>query len=159
MNLRKTISPSIPSRLALVPALALALALTGCGEPSAPAPTGNFDLTVVATGIQSSNGQVRAVLCTEQEKFPNACAIKQAVPAASGKVTWEFKAVPAGTYAFAAFHDENDDNSINFAGGRMPSEGLMFSKNTMGRAGPPKFKQSAFELSENTKMIVKAKYF
>lgn len=138
----------------------MALFLVGCGESSAPpAPTGNFDLTVVATGVNSDSGQVRAVLCAQAENFPNDCEIKQVAPAASGNVMFMFKAVPAGTYAFAAFHDENDDQKINFADGRTPSEGLMFSNNAMGRMGPPQFKQSAFELAKDTKMMVQARYF
>ncbi|MCY7294744.1 DUF2141 domain-containing protein [Alteromonas sp. a30] len=139
--------------------LAAILALVGCGEDKTTEYSGTYDLKIVATDINSSGGFVRGVLCTEKEDFPNQCAIAKDVEASAGQVVWEFIGVPAGEYAFAAYHDENNDNKINFVDGRMPSEGLMFSNNSMGRAGPPSFKQSAFKLVKNTKMVVQAKYF
>ncbi|UAA40060.1 DUF2141 domain-containing protein [Paraneptunicella aestuarii] len=124
-------------------------------SPSALA--ANYNLTVVATGISSEAGSVRAVLCTKEEAFPNTCAIREAVPAKKGVVKIEFKDVPEGEYAFAAFHDENDDGRID-SKGRMPSEGLLFSNNAMGRMGPPSFKQSAFELLDNKRLMVQIRY-
>ncbi len=121
--------------------------------------SGKASLTIVATGIKSDQGFVRAMLCAEGERFPNQCQIKQIKKATKGMVKFTFTDVPSGTWAFAAFHDENDDKRINFNSGRMPAEGLLFSNNAMGRVGPPSFKQSAFELQNDKKLLVKARYF
>jgi len=146
--------------IAIVLGSVAALTLIGCGENASEETqyTGQHDLKIVATGIRSSGGYVRGVLCSEGEGYPNQCAITQDVEAKEGQVVWEFKSVPAGKYAFAAYHDENNDKKINFVDGRMPSEGLMFSNNVMGRSGPPNFNQSAFKLTKSTKMVVQAKY-
>ena len=117
----------------------------------------SYKLTVVATGIKSETGTIRAVLCTKGERFPNTCAIREAVPAKKGVVKITFNDVPQGEYAFAAFHDENDDTRLN-SKGRMPAEGLLFSNNAMGRMGPPSFKQSAFEIADDKRVMVQARY-
>lgn len=146
--------------IAMTLGVVVALSLAGCGDNNKEVTqySGQHDLKIVATGIRSSTGYVRGVLCTASEGYPNQCAITQDVEAKEGQVVWEFKSVPAGKYAFAAYHDENNDKKINFLNVRMPSEGLMFSNNMMGRSGPPNFNQSAFELTKSTKMVVQAKY-
>lgn len=146
--------------IAMTLGVVITLSLTGCGDNKQEVTqySGQHDLTIVATGIRSSGGCVRAVLCTESEGYPNQCAITQDIKAKEGQVVWEFKSLPAGKYAFAAYHDENNDKKINFINGGMPSEGLMFSNNVMGRSGPPNFNQGSFELMKNTKMVVQAKY-
>lgn len=147
--------------MAAVLGAAIMFLLAGCGEKAQDSAKfeGQHDLKIVATGVRSSGGYMRAMLCAPGDNFPNQCALAQDVEAKEGQVVWEFRSIPAGQYAFAAYHDENNDKKINFVDGRMPSEGLMFSNNVMGRAGPPSFKQSAFDLTKSTKMVVQAKYF
>ena len=119
----------------------------------------SHELTVVVTGVNSAEGNIRAVLCQEDEQFPNVCEIKQVVPAAEGTVKIVFSDIPAGEYAFAAFHDANDDQRLNFSQSGMPAEGLIFSQDAMGRMGPPNFQDSAFELTEDQRILAAARYF
>ncbi|EKE87560.1 DUF2141 domain-containing protein [Idiomarina xiamenensis] len=117
------------------------------------------ELTVVVTGVSSAEGNIRAVLCQEDEQFPNVCEIRQVVPAAEGTVKIVFPDIPAGEYAFAAFHDANDDQRLNFSQNGMPAEGLIFSQDAMGRMGPPNFQDSAFELTDDQRILAAARYF
>ena len=53
------------------------------------------------------------------------------------------KDLPAGTYALALVHDENDNLKIDTGLFGIPTEGFCFSKNAMGLFGPPSFKDAA----------------
>lgn len=125
---------------------------------TASAQSDGHELTVIVSGVNANGGNLQVVLCTEGENFPNACAMQKRVKATAGMTKFSFENVPDGKYAFAAFHDENDDSQLNFSTRGMPKEGLIFSKNAMGRMGPPSFKSSAFQVNKDVKQIVKVNY-
>jgi len=88
--------------------------------------------TVVITidRVQSSQGMVLAQLCDNPEGYPRTnCAYQQAVPAREGSVTLTFHDVLPGSYALAAFHDEDSDFMPT-----IPGEGYAYSNN----AAPPR---------------------
>lgn len=118
-----------------------------------------YDVTVALAKVRSEQGNIIAVLCTEKENFPNQCLRRQVVKAKKGVVMLTFNEVENGKFAVAAFHDENDNQKIDSNQYGYPAEGVAFSNNVMGPAGPPSFKQSQLDITKDTKTIVKMLYF
>ncbi|MGD9538425.1 MAG: DUF2141 domain-containing protein [Alphaproteobacteria bacterium] len=77
------------------------------------------------------------------------------VPARPGDIPVVFEGLPPGTYAVAAFHDENVSGSVdtNFLG--IPTEGYGFSNGARVFLGPPSFKDAAVELPPKAKVETK----
>lgn len=78
---------------------------------------------------------------------------KERVAIVNGVASATFKDIPFGTYSVAVFHDENDnfDLDANFVG--IPKEDYGFSNNARKKYGPPSYKDTLFELSENEKTL------
>ena len=66
---------------------------------------------------------------------------------------YTFTNLKPGTYAAAAFHDENSDKKINSNLLGIPKEGIGVSNNVKGRFGPPKFDDAKFTFSQPTQTI------
>lgn len=80
------------------------------------------------------------------------------------KVTGEeaianFEAVPAGAYAVAVYQDINENNNLDTKILGIPKEPVGFSKNKMGKMGPPDFDDVAFvlESGESKSLTIKMK--
>lgn len=108
---------------------------------------------VVVRGVASSRGQVNIAICT-RETFMRRCAISRNVPARRGEVSALFARVPAGQYAVTAFHDEDGDGRIGRNAMGIPTEGYGFSRNAMGRQGPPSFADAAVPISASGGRVV-----
>jgi uncharacterized protein (DUF2141 family) len=123
------------------------LLLAGLLLPAAAAPEGT--LTVHLTHLHSAQGAVMCRLYDAPEGFPGKPPFRaQMRVAIEGQAaTCTFPHLPPGTYAVAAFHDENDNGKLdtNFLG--IPKEGVGVSNNAKGVLGPPKWEQARFDLS------------
>lgn len=100
---------------AILVALTLTLAATpACADE--PKQQDRAELEVTITGVIASMGRVRVALFSpgEASLFPDKLpSLKQRAPAAGGAVTFLFKDVPYGTYAVAAFHDQNANDVLD----------------------------------------------
>jgi uncharacterized protein (DUF2141 family) len=104
-------------------------------------------ITVPVSGVRNSNGVVRCGLFSSAETFRQAGAeMKGSIAKISGgSATCSFSGVPAGTYAVAVFHAENNEATIQTGMFGKPEEGYGFSKTAGGAFGPPSFNQAAIE--------------
>ncbi len=100
-------------------------------------------------GFHSDAGVVRCILFAAAAADgyptkPELATAKLAAPIRNGAAICEFTGVADGTYAVAAFHDENDNGKLdsNFIG--IPKEGTAASNGARGSFGPPKFKDAQF---------------
>lgn len=104
-------------------------------------------LVVDLVGMHSDQGQVIVSLYNAADGFPlkmdKALRIAR-IPVAGGKVEATFSDLPAGTYAVAAIHDENQNGTLDLHWYGLPSEGVATSNGAHGSFGPPKFKDAAF---------------
>lgn len=116
---------------ALMMTAALAATLLAAGAAQAG------DVTVQLTGARAGGGKVYATLYS-RETFMRAGGQHATVDPASGVVTVTFHDVPAGDYAFMAYHDENGDGQMGRTPMGMPSEGWAMS-NAERLMGPPTF--------------------
>ena len=125
----------------------LALLLTGlCTASSSFAEDGR--LVVTLQGVRDETGQLRVSVYREPETFrmEEKAVEVIAAPATKGDASLVFDKLPPGRYAIMAYHDENSDQKLNLRFGMIPTEGYGLSNNPKVM-GPPKFADSAFDVS------------
>ncbi|MDP3233366.1 MAG: DUF2141 domain-containing protein [Myxococcales bacterium] len=111
-------------------------------DTSAPSAT----MQVEISGVKNAKGHLLLAVYRASDRFSEAgqTAFRKArVAASAGTLMVEVKDLPAGTYALALIHDENDNLKIDTGLFGIPTEGFCFSKNAMGMFGPPTFKDAA----------------
>jgi uncharacterized protein (DUF2141 family) len=121
------------------------------------------DVTVTVTQLRSADGQVRACMTGDPQRFPQCrsgtVSHRAVVAAHKGEVTVTFPDVAPGRYAIALLHDENSNGKADRALGMMPKEGFGFSRDAKVRMGPPRFEEAVFEVAESPKaMAIKMRY-
>jgi uncharacterized protein (DUF2141 family) len=106
------------------------------------------EVHAIIDDIRSARGHVLCSLFQSADGFPREPqrALKRTSVTANAGAVCTFSDLPAGTYAIAVFHDENDNGVLdtNFAG--MPREGYGFSNNHRYTLHPASFEESRFEL-------------
>lgn len=123
------------------------------------APPATLDLSVA--GLRSAKGTLRICLTRDPANFPRCVddsrAVRRNIPAASGGT--EFTGLPAGGWALALIHDENDNRRLDTIAG-IPREGVAFSRNPPLGFGAPRFESAKFALDSGVAtQQVKMRYF
>jgi uncharacterized protein (DUF2141 family) len=111
------------------------------------------DITVTIKG--SDHGEIFASLFTESTDpdihFTDTDAIRRwrGQPNADGTISFVISDIDGGSYAIAAFQDEDGDGALsrNIVG--MPAEKYGFSNHARGYFGPPDFKDAVFQIENN----------
>ena len=118
------------------------------------------DLTVSVTGVRSSQGTLRVSLFDSVQEFPRGQEhTGQNIRAVTGEMTVLFDGLPAGLYAVAIHHDENDNGKMDTGLLGIPQEGYAFSNNAVVFLGAPPFGEAAFNLpGEGRHIIVEMEY-
>lgn len=126
-------------RKALITLLA-ALSLAGVAT-AAEAQT----VTITIPNVEARGGVILASLQTEADFMqPRGTAnLRVNAPANGGPVTLTFENVPAGNYAFSAFHDANSDYQMQREANGYPQEGWAM-KNGAALRAEPTFGQVSF---------------
>ena len=112
-------------------------------------------VTVVIEDLRNNDGLILIRMLNEKEEPVQ----QQAVEIQEGKVSTTFENIPSGKYAISYFHDENKNNVLDTGTMGIPSEGYGFSNDARGFMGPPKLKDQIFDLSSDTSMTLKTKYW
>ena len=73
---------------------------------------------------------------------------------ASDEFVWEFVDLPPGIYAISAYHDANENSTLDKGAFGVPQELYGFSNNTRGKFGPPNFSQCTFDLNSSTSLQI-----
>ena len=120
-------------------------------------------ITVEVAGLRNGRGDVKMALFQTQFGFPDKSekAFRRLIVKIpeKGKVLGEFADVPPGEYGLGVIHDENQNGRVdaNFFG--LPTEGVGFSNNAMGRFGPPPFEDARFKHGlEKQKLTIRMVY-
>ena len=113
---------------------------------AAHAAAGTVEVRVSGVG---PTGKVSVAVC-DRERFLKDCAYSASVAPQPGTTTVTVPNVPPGTWAVLAYQDENDNGKLdrNLIG--IPSENYGFSRDAVGRFGPPKFEAAAIEVGSET---------
>ena len=104
--------------------------------------------------LESNAGTIRLqLLNTDKEAVREISA-----PIEDFSCSITFKDVPKGEYGIRYFHDANGNEELDTGRYGIPTEGYGFSNNARGMMGPPKFKETIFELKQNVHFELKTVY-
>jgi len=128
----------------LSPLFAAATLIAAVPDASPPSAPSTDILRVEVTGVTSAKGKVHVDVCTVRE-FLKDCRYNGAAPAVPGVTEVSVAGVPPGRYAVQAYHDTNDNGTVdrNLLG--IPSEGVGFSNNAKITLRGPRFPDAAFD--------------
>jgi len=123
-------------------------------------------LTIEVEGVRNQDGQICATLFDKNnsqgfpsEQTPHSQCVKVEITKTPQPQKLTFKNLEPGTYAVALFHDANNNSNLDTGAFRAPTEGFGFSRNPLVLTGPPKFDDSAVEVSKtNTDIKIKLQY-
>jgi uncharacterized protein (DUF2141 family) len=154
-----------------VAAMLLALAVTAqpdAGRPSSPSPAPAASVPTRATvtvrvhGLRHDRGTILVALYDNERSFSkkrNPTAGVEAPPKNRGAVV-VFKDVKPGRYALAFFQDENDNKDLDTSMLGIPTEAFGFSRDAMGKVGPPSFDAAAIVIPAGpVSVVMNAKYY
>lgn len=113
-------------------------------------------LTIEIKNIPSSKGNLFIGLYQPKDEFPifGKQYIGKIVPVTGKTMTYSFKDLPQGEYAFAIYHDENKNNKLdkNLLG--VPTEYYGFSNNARRTFSAPSFEEASFDLKKDVKQTI-----
>ncbi|MFO7791109.1 MAG: DUF2141 domain-containing protein [Bacteroidales bacterium] len=121
-----------------------------------------YTIEVKVNNVRSDKGYISAALYNNAETFPSEdkedIFMGKKTEANKGNTTIRFENVPAGKYAMAILHDENNNNEMdkNFLG--IPQEGYCFSENAKAKLGYPKFEKASFRVKGDNYTTVFMQY-
>lgn len=106
-----------------------------------------ISVTVSAVNALSDKGTVKFALYNG-DNFMKQPIYSKSASVENRKSTVIFENVPQGNYAIICFHDENNNNLLDFEENGIPKESYGLSNNTM-YFGPPEFESAKFEVKDN----------
>lgn len=149
----------------LLPSLATALVLSGCGAdlPADVQSTPTYPLTIRIPNIERDRGQVCYTLVNEasREAFPGPGkstdgSRADCVPVTkTGVLDIRLENVPAGKYALSVFHDRDGDNELDTGLFGAPTEPLGLSTVSSIPLRKPRFDECAFSHSGASMQTIK----
>ena len=103
------------------------------------------NLTLEVRGIENVAGKLYVAIYNSQETFMKKPLAGFAVEVKDKVVSIPCKGLPAGTYAFSMYQDENGNGKFGFSN---DAEGVM---------GPPSYEKCSITFSEDTTLVVHLK--
>lgn len=117
-------------------------------------------LTATIAPVRNRKGHIGCALYNSPEGWPDShtAAFRQRWLTIEGKsVVCTFDRLPPGTYAFAIFHDENDDGLFDSDRLGFPKEGWATSNNVKHLLRAPSFDESRVDLPEGASLHLNLK--
>lgn len=130
----------------------LPLLLLGFGEAGA---VGSGTLVVEFSALRAQQGQIIVAVYDKDEGFPldlEDALLLRRVPVGSGPVRIDLS-LPYGSYAVAAIHDENGNDTLDTSWIGLPREGVACSNNAHGRFGPPSYEDAEFVFGKDGQVV------
>ena len=112
---------------------------------------GDISLEMEINNLQSNNGPLYIRILDENENP----VIVGTSPVINYSARISFDSISPGRYAIQFFHDENENQKMDFSLIGIPKEKFGSSNNVKPILGPPKFEKMLFNLTENKKVIMK----
>jgi len=108
-------------------------------------------LSIKVNNVESTKGKVNVAVYDSDEAFLSFDHVlkSDSVVAHKGSVVLNISDLPAGEYALAVFHDENDNGKLDTNWLGIPKEKVAFSNAKMKTFGPPKYKECAFRITSD----------
>lgn len=125
------------------------------GEAAPAAGPGPVRLIVVLEGVREAQGVVRAAVFDQASQWLRGTPVQGGwVEAKEGQVEIVFAGLAEGTYGVSAFHDANNNETIDRGSLGRPLERFGFSNNARRRFGPAPFKEAAVTLGAGENRLV-----
>lgn len=126
-------------------------------------PPADAGIKVTIANLRNNKGHVLVSLFNNSPGFPDKperAVRKVQLTISNYTASASFTGLPAGNYAVAILHDENDDLKMNTNFFGIPKEGYGFSNNVMGTFGPPSFNRAGFSHSGSaaTQIVIVTRY-
>jgi len=118
----------------------------------------NQNIRVVIGNVRDAEGTLWVALFNSEENFLNERFRSLKLTPNKGQVVGEFEDIPPGNYAISVLHDTNNNKIVDKNAFGMPTEGVGFSNNAMGRFGPPDYKNVVFEFPKESEIVINLKY-
>jgi len=112
---------------------------------------GDISLEMEINNLQSNNGPLYIRILDENENP----VIVGTSPVINYSARISFDSISPEKYAIQFFHDENENQKMDFSLIGIPKEKFGSSNNIKPILGPPKFEKMLFSLTENKKVIMK----
>lgn len=120
-------------------------------------------MRIKISGFRTDTGRALISVFDQAEGFPGESKMavyKEESVIINGKAEINLSRLPAGRYAVAILHDENNNlkMDLNFLG--IPKEGFGVSNNVKPVFGAPSFEKAAFELNDSSHLLnIKIGYY
>ncbi len=111
---------------------------------------GDISLEMEINNLQSNNGPLYIRILDENENP----VIVGTSPVINYSSRISFDSIYPGKYAIQFFHDENENQKMDFSLIGIPKEKFGSSNDVKPLLGPPKFEKMLFNLNENKKVIM-----
>ena len=141
-------------KMALRLSILLAFALFSIQSSPSAVRNGGI-LSVVVNGITASGGTVRVVIFNSENKFldRDGYVFKQTIAVSNQKsVKLDFQ-MPHGYYAVSAYHDLNDNRTMDRNGLGLPTEPYTLSNNPTVKWRKPTFNETKFAFNQANQTI------
>lgn len=112
---------------------------------------GDISLELEINNLQSNNGPVY-IRILDQSENPVIVGTSSVINY-STKIS--FDSISPGKYAIQFFHDENENQKMDFNLIGIPKEKFGSSNDVKPVLGPPKFEKMLFEIYDNKKIVMK----
>lgn len=106
------------------------------------------ELTINVDGVASDQGEIKVAIYNSAESFLGKPLRGLAAPAHDGKVQLKVSDLPPGDYAFAVYHDANNNGKMDRNVVGMPTEDYAFSNNALGKRGAPRYEDARISLPD-----------
>jgi len=103
-------------------------------------------IEVSMSGFENNEGKAMIGLFIEEETFLREPEMTLSSKIINQKSEVTFTDIPDGIYAISVYHDENDNDKLDLVMGILPKEDNGTSNNPNTVMGPPKWKDSIFEV-------------
>ena len=112
---------------------------------------GDISLEMEINNLQSNNGPLYIRILDENENP----LIVGTSPVINYSARISFDSISPGKYAIQFFHDENENQKMDFNLIGIPKEKFGSSNDVKPILGPPKFKKMLFEIYQDKKIVMK----
>ena len=112
---------------------------------------GDISLEMEINNLQSNNGPLYIRILDENENP----VIVGTSPVINYSARISFDSISPGKYAIQFFHDENENQKMDFNLIGIPKEKFGSSNDVKPVLGPPKFEKMLFEIYDNKKIVMK----
>jgi uncharacterized protein (DUF2141 family) len=126
-------------------------------------PLAEEGIRITVSQLRNEKGHVLISLFRDGAGYPDDAAKafrKIQVDISGKKASVLFTGLPAGNYAVAILHDENNDQKMNKTSLGLPKEGYGFSNNVVGAFGPPSWSRASFAHKQGVLTVkeIRARY-